>query len=213
MATSIVQIHDFIRFIERKERGVFHTIEEVDLFLDRCQMEVYEELISIYAQTQKIHDALSVFKSSFNFTSSSTGLINLPSDYLHLRSAYTVIASTMYPIRFPEDDEYVEAVKSQLRPVSTTRPLGVHEENTIQLNPATLQYGVINYFRRPDAPVYAYTLNGREIVYDSGNSVQLEWNDTTYLNKIMLRVLAYFGINLSEPDITAFGVQYNQNVS
>lgn len=209
---NIVNIHDFIRLIERKERGAFHTIEEIDLLLDRCQMEVYEGLIDEYAVTQKIHDALSVFKASYPFTTNSSGVLSLPANYLHLRNGYTILGSTLYKITFPEDDEFTEAVNSQLRPISVFYPLGRHEGSSITLFPNTIHYGVINYFRRPATPVYAYTLNGRQVVYDSNASVQLEWQDTTYLNKIIVRVLGYLGINLEEQDITAFGLQDEKNI-
>lgn len=212
MARTLDVIHDFIDFMARKERGAFLSPAEIDVLLDNAQMEFYEKLINEYAVTQKIHDALAIFKTSTTTQSGSDGSIDLPDNYLHLRSANAILGSTLYKIQFVEDDEFVEATKSQLRPVSTTRPLGRIEGGFIYVYPATTHYVTINYFRRPAAPSYVYTENGREIVYDPILSTQLEWQDTDYLNKIILRALSYVGINLNEQDITQFGIQYDKTV-
>lgn len=212
MARTLDDIHNFINFMVRKERGAWLSPSEIDALLDNAQMEFYEYLINEYAITQKIHDALSPFKKNTTTQTGSDGSIDLPSDYLHLRSASCILGSTLYKVQFVEDDEFVEALKSQLRPVSVTRPIGKIEEGFIYLYPQTIHYASINYFRRPLSPSYVFTENGREIIYDPINSVQLEWQDTVYINKIILKSLSYLGINLNEQDITQFGVQYDKTV-
>ncbi len=215
---NINDIHNFIRFMVRKERGAFTTDAEIDALLDQGQLELFEEYIDLYARTQKIHDALSPFKKTAYLVSNSSGTVSLPTDYLHLRNFYTILASTINRVIFPEDDEYVEAVNSQLRPISTSYTIGIHEtdvssgDTVIILKPASTYQCMLHYFRRPAIPVFAYTESGRTITYDANNSTQLEWMDTSYINKIILKALGYLGINLNEQDITQFGIQDDKNI-
>ena len=209
---NIEDIHDFIRFIERKERGAFHTPDEMDEALDMGQMDYFAECFDEYGRTQKLHDALSSFKVTYSFSNASSplGLVTLPSTYLHLLDGYTVVydnsreTSRKRNITFVNEDERTAALDSQLRPVTILNPLGEQKTSlTIQLYPETPQAGVITYLKRPAVPKYAYTQVGRAITYDSANSTQLEWSDL-YIRKVILKALSYLGVNLNDQALTQY---------
>lgn len=208
-ARSLDDIYKFVEFLERKERGVFTSYAEKDRLFNACQLEVYEDFWKLYGTESSIHEALNPFKVNYQFTSAADGTVTLPTDYMHLLpNVFTVTGSTVNPVRFVGEDEWTKAITGQLRPVTTAAPIAKDYGNGFNLYPETTQIGKLTYLRLPVAPVYAYTLGGslnRTVTYNSAGSTQLEWDDV-YVDKIIAKVLGYLGINLSEADITQFGL-------
>jgi len=213
MARSINDIHTLITFIERKERGVFTAPAEKDMLLNAGQLEVYEDYFKMYGINQVVHDALNPFKVNYQFTSAADGTVTLPANYLHLLpNVFTVTGSTVNNVRFVNEDEYVNAITSQLRPVTTTKPIAKDYGRGFNLYPQVQQIGFLTYLRIPAVPVFAYTQNGRVITYDAGASTQIEFGDV-YIDKIIAKALGYLGINLSEQDITQFGFEKDKQTT
>ncbi len=206
MARNIAQIHTLFQYIERKQRGVFTTDPQIDMLLNQAQLEVYEYFFSLYGINQTVHDAINPFKVNYQFTSAADGTVTLPADYIHLLpNVFTVTGSTINKVRFVNEDEWVDAITSQLRPVTLTTPIAKDYGNGFNIQPQSLQIGFLTYMRLPAVPVYSYTQVGRAITYDPNTSVQIEFADV-YITKIMAKALGYLGINMSEQDITEFGM-------
>lgn len=205
MARNISNIYDFMQYICRKERGVFLTIPQAMTLLDAAQLEVYEDYFKMYGIDQVVHDAINPFKVNYQFTSAADGTVTLPEDYIHLLpNVFTVSGSTVNKVRFVNEDEWVDAITSQLRPVSLTKPIAKDYGNGFNLYPQSQQTGFLTYMRRPLTPVYDYTQVGRVITYNAAGSQQLEFSDV-YIDKIIAKALGYMGINMTEPEITQFG--------
>jgi hypothetical protein len=100
-------------------------------------------------------------------------------------------------------DELPYALTSQLRTVSTSKPIAKDRSTGFQLYPQVLQTGFYNYLRRPATPVLGYTQTGRAITYNPNTSTQLEFTDV-YINNIIARALKFWGINMAEQDIQQF---------
>lgn len=216
-------IHDTILFIIRKEQNAFISHEEIDQILDRAQLVLFNQYHTnpkvpaqtqamIYGDTQRIDDALSIFKSKYTFNNGITasGIITLPTDYMHLISLYTTtynstLGRNVYsPVQVLNEEELIERLESQVIPVSTDDPIAImNSQNRIQLFPEQPSSGAVFYFRRPLAPVFSYTQSGRAVTYNQVGSTQLEWRDYDVLNVISI-ALSYIGINISSADITQF---------
>jgi len=192
-------------FEVRKERGVFLTIPQVMSSLDTAQLEKLENDFKQYKTDQTISDSLSVFKiTNLQFTSSSSGLITFPTDYMHfLDDIFTVYGSTVNKCTQLGEDEKADALTNQLRPISVSNPSYENAAGGLQLYPQTTQTGFYSYIRRPAVPVLAYTQAGRTITYDAVGSTQLEWQDN-YLPNVIARALAYWGIYMDEDKIIQF---------
>ena len=204
MAYNINDVYNFLVFIVRKERGVFITIPEAMQTIDNAQLEATEDWFSQYGVTQIIHDAIRKLRSQVQFTSASDGQVTFASDYLHMiGNPYTVIGSTINAVRFVNEDELPFALTSQLRPVSTSKPIAKDTSVGFQIYPQSTQTGFYNYLRRPATPVLGYTQTGRTITYDPNTSTQLEFTDV-YTNNIIARALKFWGINMAEQDIQQF---------
>lgn len=210
MARTLENVVDFLRYIVRKERGVFLTLPEATANLDTGQMDLFEQYFSLYGQNQTIHDALRPFRVYYPFTSDASGFVTFPNGYMHLvGQPFTVTGSTVNRIVFVNEDELPFALTSQLRPITNTYPIAVDTNNGFSIYPQATQVGFFTYVRRPETPVYATILNGRQVLFDASNSVELEW-DEVYWNNIIARALVYSGINMDEEGITQFAKQYEQ---
>ena len=80
---------------------------------------------------------------------------------------------------------------------TNTEPIYTEIGTNFKFWPATLGSAKIIYFKRPADAKWAYT---GDLVYDSVNSVQLEWPENDHLD-IVYRTLGIIGINLKDGDL------------
>lgn len=193
-----------MRFIVKKERGVFITIPEAMETLDSCQLDVFEKLFADFEVNQRIHDGLRPFRVTAAFTTVGYGIVPFEDNYMHFTgNAVVIIGSTFYKIKFINDDEWGDATRSQLRQPTATSAIAKdigktdasNEFGGFQLFPFDTLSGAYEYLRRPATPVLAVTTVGRVITYDPNASTQLEWQDN-YINEIIFAALSYWGINM-----------------
>lgn len=210
--------YDFLNFWINKTFGTYYSPPECDLIVDRAQMSLFNDYYDEFGTSQRLNDALAPFKRTFQFTAitSPTGLIEMPEDYQHLLSLYTIVLNSVTglpqnrPVPILNEDEKVARDNSQIYPPTTIDPYGMIVQNwNVQLYPAVAQAGMIYYLTRPAAPYYAYSVvSGRVIIYDPVNSVQLAWADKDQ-NSILIKALSYIGINIREQDV----IQYAETKS
>lgn len=213
---------NFLNFWIRKERGVFYTIEELLLLMDRAQMSYYNDILPKYATSQIVKDCLSPFRMSYSFTDNDTsnGLITIANlldlldvtisfDYTQQFPSYSVTRKVYYPVKMTNEDEIGDRLNSQIDPVTETAPLGeVVGQGKIQLYPAVDSYfGTVRYFRRPYAPSATYHTDGYIIVFDT--TTPLEWRDID-INAILLKALSSIGINLADQEVSQFAEMKTQ---
>lgn len=213
---------DFLNFWIRKERGAFYTIEESVQLIDRAQLGYYNDIIPRYATSQIIKDTLEPFKTKLEFDELTTdnGKVYIyDPTYLNLLSFTIKYESDFngriiyYPVKMINEDELADKLNSQIDPPSITAPIGellTDKDSSnqtiyyIQLYPEFPNNGFLYYMRRPVSPKYAYTvIDGRVIVYDAANSIQLEWRDVD-IDAILLKALSSIGINLSDQEVSQF---------
>lgn len=214
-----MDLNDFyneILFYVNQKQGGWYPPGELDLIVDRAQMTLFNRYYLQYATSQRLADALGIFKFNMSFTTLSNGIINMPSNYLDHISTYILVTydddvTRERPVEIIPENQLALRLNSQVCPVTVYDPIGVQlNDNDIQLYPKMILNGVCTYLRRPRAPLFSYTLvSGRVIVYDVNTSQQLEWNDKDY-KSIALIALEELGINLSENDIIEWGAAKNQ---
>ncbi len=214
---TIQEVVDYLNFYINKKTGAFLTVSECIEVLDRGQLALYSDLKARYATSQYVKDALSPFRTSYNFTTAISGNVIVPSnlnylDLLDIQVFFQVSNRTIYaPVKLINEDERAERLNSQRDPVTATNPIGEQiAERTFRLYPAGVYNGNVTFLRRPVKPVMAYTvISGRVIVYDSANSTQLEWRESE-INSVVLKALQTLGINLSANDLAEWGNQKSQ---
>ncbi len=220
---DIKVIHDTILYYLNKDQTGYVTHSEIDQVLDKAQLALFNQYhtnpklpsqaqAALYGESQRIDDALSTFKAKYTFVNgtSPSGIVTLPSDYMHLLSLYTTVYNNQLGrnvysgVQVLSEEELIDRLESQVIPVSLEDPIAImNSQNRIQLFPEQGQTGGVYYLRRPAAPVFAYTQSGRTVTYNQGGSTQLEWRDYDCNNVISI-ALSYYGLNLSSQEIMQF---------
>lgn len=210
---TIKEIHDLFNLLADKEAGAYFPPGDIDKFLDRGQIWLFNEYLPLYAESAEIDAALTPFKDKVDYSTNSSGAYTIASNrnYVRLRSINVSVVHSTYgtqrhDVKIMKDDELANRLKSQLLAPSASNPVG--EEvgtGSFIIYPAATHAGTIRFFRRPAAPVFGYTQVGRVITYNSGTSTQLEWTEP-YQNKVVLRALHLAGINLNDQQLQQAGI-------
>jgi hypothetical protein len=216
-------IHDTIRYYVNKDQQAYISPQEIDNVLDKAQLVLFNQYhtnpklpakvqAAVYGDSQRIDDALSIFKDKYTFTTGDTpsGIVTLPANYLHLLSLYTTqysnqLGRNVYSaVQVLNEEELIERLNSQVIPVSAEDPIAImNKQNKIQLFPEVATNGGVYYLRRPVAPVFVYTQSGRTITYNQAGSTQLEWRDMD-VNNVIAIALSYYGLNMSSGEVMQF---------
>lgn len=210
---NLQECFDFIQFWINTKTGAWFTVSELEQVIDRGSISLFSDLRPRYARDQVVKEALAPFRQDYTFTTLSfpTGVANLPSNanflsLLDIQIEFQISSRTVYhSVEMVNEDEISNRLNSQVDPVTITSPIGeVIGNNSWQLYPETGYNGKIRYFKRPNKPVFAYTvISGRVIVYDSLNSTQLNWNED-WQNAVLVKGLSSIGINLSAQDVANY---------
>jgi hypothetical protein len=212
MARSIADIHARIDDVVRKQRGQYLSPAQIDRALTDAQIQTYQDYWAAYIGTNKLDEALDRFKTTGWFASNSAGKVTYPATLGHLLELYVVQGSTLYTVREVTEEELPDALKSQLRRVSATKPIGRPDGGGYQLYPQQVHLGTIIYLRLPVAPAYGYSQVGRVITYNPNTSTQIDF-DEVYVDKIISIALTYFGISMNETEIIQFGEMKNKETT
>lgn len=222
---TIKQIHDRINFIRDQEIGGYNTPEEIDISLDMGSMWCFNDYAAMYAMNQTAREALAPFIYQGDFTTNSSGVINLTSlvatdnYFMKLLSidvvvndteapAYVQSGNRYYPVEISNEDEYANKVNSQLNAPGATNPVVLKLSQTeYRFYPAQVHAGKVRALRRPAKPVFGYSESGRVVTYDSVTSTQLEWNDM-FVNKVIAKALHFLGVNLDDDKLATYGLNW-----
>lgn len=208
----IDSIHNFFNDLLAKEQKGYKSHPEIDNYLDRAQMWLYNVYEQLYATSQEAQDALSPFKKFKDFATDGNGDYAIPSNenYQNMIGSGIVInvvgvGVKRSKIKFVSEDEYDDRMRSQIRKPTLTEPIGIFTGlGKIHIEPAGVFAGTVRFFRRPVAPKYDFDQAGRVITYKDDTSTQLEWAER-YQNKIILKALEFAGVSLSEDRLVEIG--------
>ena len=213
---TLEDVFNELNFYINKFTGGFFTVPELENVLDIGQMALYSDLKPKYATSQLVKDALSPFRSVYNFTTLTSGYVIVPDttylDLLDLQIYFQVSNRRVYfGVSLANEDTRADKLNSQVDPATVTSPVGEQTApRTFRLYPASAYNGNVTYLRRPVKPVFGYTtISGRVIVYNSLTSTQLEWRETEIPN-IIIKSLQPLGINLRADDIAQWAEAKSQ---
>ena len=223
MPINVNELYKFVQFVANKEQSGFVKPEEFNIAADRAQMQFFMERYNnpaeyqpgrpvprvAFQQTQKVSDDLRIFMVNETITSPQS-ILALSANYVHLISLRKTDGSH---IKLLDDYELGHVLNSALTPPSNMYPVASIIGDSIVL------YGTgsanLTYLRRPEKPFWEYlkNVNGEPVdsnnnlinypIYDSTNSVDLEFPDETF-NEIAIRILSFVGINLRENQLTQY---------
>lgn len=221
-------INDVVRFVEfLKKKGRIGNVSKQEIMdcLHRAQIDYFKFIYGLperyqlgrpvppvnYEATQKLMDATSRFKTLIKSSdgsmtyNSSTGIITLPANYLHLTDLYYISGTSRTTISVQEDARFIQRLTRKTATVQNN-PIARFIGQTIHIEPKGLTNLEALYLRTPNKPVWGFTLSGDRQVFDAGTSTDLEWSEV-HVNDIVYRALVMMGVALEDNWQIQFGTQ------
>lgn len=210
MAKFIKEIHDLVNFLAGKSLATKQPPEKIDMVLYEVVVDLFNSYYKHYVKTQEISDFLLPFKRTKTLTVSN-GVADLPLDYQHMRAVRTL---AKLKIDLVEDKFWDGRVNSKVVPPSATNPIARIEvpesdatKRIIEVIPS--QNVIVEYFKAPTKPRYAYDVVLTKYVYNDTDSTDVEFSPLLF-PEIKKRVLSGLGINIRDRDLTVYAEQSKQ---
>jgi hypothetical protein len=125
----------------------------------------------------------------------TTQLAGQPADFYKISAMRTI--DDDYAVKRVGSDKVYAYVNNPIDNPTSTDPIYTEIGTNFKFWPASLASAKIIYFKKPSDVKWAYT---GDLVYDSANSVQLEWPENDHMD-IVYRTLGIIGINLKDGDL------------
>jgi hypothetical protein len=224
MAISVDTVYKTVLLILNKEQRGYMTPEEFNKVGTQVQLEIFEKYFEDLNQLTRVpqndmdyadrvaylDEKISVFKKHGVSKSPESGIVALPSA-LHRIGTVTM---NDIEVQRVSRNAYYNLKKSPLTKPSLSYPVYLLQDNGIQLDPSGDV--VFDYIKKPVNPVWGYTVGtvGQFIFQapSSGSSSKDFELHSSEQTEIILRILAYAGIIIRDPNIVqAASAQVQQN--
>jgi len=215
--------------LTRKNNAGYTSSEEFNRHLNQCQDMLMRYYYKLFEESQIVVDSLFPFLKELQLIVGTNGIVPMPDDYRYrLEVGYLEVFNAACeetggptiqpkPMHYLAANEVIETLSSPIRKPSKEKRIYKHTfvNNYMQVYPKDLT-GYVNfkYVRDPLQAVYATTFDSinRIQVFDSSNSVDLEWLDQDRDNLVDLLLLMK-GISIRETALTQWIMQKNQYLS
>ena len=209
MAISIVDAHDFIRSIIKKNKAGFVSPKDIDRAINRGVADWMSAVIYKYHKTGKFeYDHLLVKRATFT-VSPTTSVQDLPTDYVegltiyHTNENTVQIEGTLYSW-----DEFLEIKNSSILAPDRAYPAAtIYLDTTgtakIEFAPIPTSGNYVFtfvYMRKPATAFYNAVVQNGNISAASTGNIDIDVADR-YYSDIVTRALMYLGITLKDGDV------------
>lgn len=191
--------------VDMANRSLFKRYEGISEVLDAGGSAMS------YSESERIEKVLEIFKEKVTLYINSNGISAKPFDFVR-DSAFTYISqsgnTTSYsPVKICNDIEFQEAQYSYIVPATKDNPVMRFVGNNMEFLPKNLINVEMVYLRMPNTPYWAYTMVNNRPVYDSTNSVDIEFPDDI-IDDITMLVVQYFGVSINKNETVAYTEQF-----
>lgn len=225
MAINVNTVYKTVLLVLNKEQRGYMTPEEFNKIGAQVQLEIFEKYFEDLNQLTRspqtdtdyadriayLEEKLSPLTRYEAGISSQEGVLTNEVHRLN-----TVVYNDLELQRVSRG-EYTNINKSPLTKPSLTQPVFIQENNLIYTYPTSVSSNVfLSYIKKPNDPIWSFT-SGNTLgvyVYDSEFSTNFELHSSEQ-TELILRILAYAGIVLNNPQIVqaaSVAVQ-NQNIN
>ena len=225
MAINVNTVYKTVLLILNKEQRGYMTPEEFNKIGAQVQLEIFEKYFEDLNQLTRspqtdtdyadriayLEEKLSPLTRYEAGVSSQEGVVTNTVHRLN-----TVVYNDLELQRVSRG-EYTNINKSPLTRPSLTQPVFIQENNLIYTYPISVSSNVfLSYIKKPNDPVWSFT-SGNTLgvyVYTNVGSQDFELHSSEQ-TELILRILAYAGIVLNNPQIVqaASAAVQNQNIN
>ncbi len=217
MAINVNNVYQTVLLILNKEQRGYMTPDEFNKTATQVQLEIFKKYFEDLNQSSRVPqndmdyadrtDGIDEKMSLFRRTKTVNRDTDIGSDVYRLGTVTydgTVGAAAGYKIELQrlQRNAYYNVLKSDLTLPNENYPVYLFQDNKILSNPTSITSVNLDYIRRPDDVVWGFTkdITTQVLVYSPGNSTDFEIDETEQ-TEVVLRILAYAGIVIRDPQI------------
>ncbi len=205
---NINEIYKLVSYMVDKYQGAYLAPDDFNMAINAAQRQYLNFLTGETAEFNQgtrrpsggFSNDVTTGGSLSNFLKEGTLTITTqlaaqPTDFYKISAMRTT--DDDYAIKRVGADKIYAYVNNPIDTPTLTEPIYTEIGSNFKFWPSTLATAKIVYFKKPVDAKWAYT---GDLVYDSGNSVQLEWPENDHMD-IVYRTLGIVGINLKDGDL------------
>ncbi len=205
---NINEAYTFLNFISNKNQSGNVTPSQFNQMATQAQWEYFEKEYVKWQTTQDITDALAVFIKSLATSVSVTGRLPYPSDYEHVTSVRHYFVKNdntgiEVPVKEVDNDQYAEYMQSEIVTPTLRFPIWTAYSDYMQFKPNNVGLITFDYFRKPNNPVWGFTVVNSRPVYNPTTSINWELPPQTH-NELVFMMCSYLSINLRESELMQY---------
>ena len=230
MAVNIDTVYQRVLALANKEQRGYITPQEFNIFANQAQMDIYEQYFYDLNQWYRPHgnntisaDPIDIVEGKLNLFLSSESLEDngggTPANVFDLADLTgnfyrinTVLKSNV-ALEEVRRDEFSLLGLSALTTPTTNTPVFYRKGTLLVVAPTSINDTIdVNYYKKPTAAVWGYTVVNSKALYDSGSSTNFELEDSEE-TKLVIKILALAGITLNDPALYQIATaEDNKNV-
>jgi hypothetical protein len=211
MSVNINSFKVFVQAVQNKvQSGNSVTVAQFNAFCHQAQMMVFEKDRHIFIKTGDMSDFLSWFLINAVLNPNiNTGYLAYPSDYQHTAGVRSYYNGKERPVELVENKAWGEVIASELMAPSKLFPKYTEFANEYRFLPRDIGIVMLDYWREPVKPIWAFTIVNNKEVYNPTGSVDFEWGAFA-LNEVAAVYLQLVGCNIKDKELSAFANQFSQ---
>ena len=213
MAISVDTVYKTVLLILNKEQRGYMTPDEFNKIGQQVQLEIFEKYFEDLNQIVRapqtdadyadrlsyLEEKLSVFEKLDVDQSVTSGIISLNDLNVHRLNTVTYNDIELQKVG---RKEYYNIIKSPLTKPTELHPIYLQEGNSLKIEPTTIGTINISFIKKPLPIKWNFTFNNNLAiyVYNVIGSTPFELHESEQ-TEVILRVLAYAGIVIRDPQI------------
>jgi len=211
MPVNVNTFKSTAEFIMNKtQSGNTVTPNQFPLIANQAQLVPYEEDRLVFLRTGESSDYLDWFlKNTIINPSSLTGYAPYPSDFQHTAGVRAYYNGIERPVELVENKAWGEVQASELMAPTNLFPKYTEFLSEYRFLPRNIGIVMLDYWKKPVVPVWAYTIVNNVPVYNPVGSVDFEWEAFSF-NRVLSVYLQLCGCNLKDAQLSQFANEFKQ---
>lgn len=211
MSVNINYFKTFVSFLQNKvQSGGTTTTDQFNFLAHQSQMSCFEKDRLVFLKTGESSDFLDWFLKTVPLSPDFvTGYLPYPADYQHTACVRSYYNKKERPVELITNKAWGDIQISQLQPATYRFPKYTEFSGEYRFLPKDIGIIMLDYWKEPTKPVWAYTIVNNVQVYNPTGSVDFEFGEFT-LNRVAGEYLSFMGINLQSKQLAEFSEQFKQ---
>ena len=217
MAISIDTVYQKVLALANKEQRGYITPQELNLFANMAQQEIFEQYFYDLNQATRIPGNATVYADVDNMLEEKLQIFDV-STGLAITTPGTIPSNVyrVYGVEYGGFDceilktkDFKDIIKGgYLTAPRPNRPIANISNNTLSIsvnqNISTIDNGQIFYFRKPDKVKWGYVIVNKKAFYDPTYTTNFELHESEQ-SELVYKILKLAGVAIKKDDIMRAG--------